>query len=153
MVLLVVLLVSVSVQGALGGPITPDDSFKPACGGAPKPQTRAMETLVPEKHLGEAGCTGGWPEEGANVTIACGQAVIVDVPSIDVTVLSVLGSLMFKDAKSLPRITLTAAFVIVEGRFSIGTRAKQYSQKARIVLKANPNGRRVVWYTSRPRSG
>jgi len=81
----------------------------------------------------------GWGRGGGRtVTIACGQAVIVDVPTMDVTVLSVLGALMFKDAKALPRITLTAAFVIVEGRFSIRDEGETVQSKGQDCTEAQP---------------
>jgi len=148
----IALLLSVALQGtARGAPITADDSFEPACGGVlPSPSPGQWKALVHEEHVGGRLCQGWGPLQGqTRHLLACGQAVIVDVPSVDVTVLSVLGALMFKDDASLPNVTLTAAFVIVEGRFSIGTSEQQFSQQATIVLKANPNNRRDYWYTSR----
>jgi len=84
-----------------------------------------------------------------NVTIPCGQGVLLDVPAVKLTVLQILGSLKVKDDPSLPRVSIQASFIIVEGRFIIGSAAQHFTQKAVITLLPNPNNRANYLYTSR----
>jgi len=97
--------------------------------------------------VGRGPCTRGrGQQQGANVTIPCGKGVLLDLPSVNVTVLSILGSLKFLDDPTLPRVAVYASFVIVEGRFIIGNPGAQFSQKAYIELTPNPNGRAEFSY-------
>jgi len=124
-------------------PLDASDQYVPFCNGTlPTPRTSRPGATRPHG--------GGHPRnrraEGANVTIPCGMSVILDLPSLHLTVLFVQGVLRIKDDPSLPSVSLAASFIIVGGRFIAGTSEKQFSQKAVFTLLPQPQRQSGVPY-------
>ncbi|CAI5972480.1 unnamed protein product [Closterium sp. NIES-65] len=84
---------------------------------------------------------------GANVTIACGEAILLDTSPITLTLLNIRGFLRVLDSPALPKVDLSAAFIVVQGNFSIGTPQQHYRQRIKITLTPNPNNRADYLFT------
>ncbi|CAI5529275.1 unnamed protein product, partial [Closterium sp. Naga37s-1] len=84
---------------------------------------------------------------GANVTIACGEAILLDTSPITLTLLNIRGFLRVLDSPALPKINLSAAFIVVQGNFSVGTPQQHYRQRIKITLTPNPNNRADYLFT------
>ncbi|CAI5492091.1 unnamed protein product, partial [Closterium sp. Naga37s-1] len=84
---------------------------------------------------------------GANVTIVCGEAILLDTSPIALTLLNIRGFLRVLDSPALPKIDLSAAFIVVQGNFSIGTPQQHYRQRIKITLTPNPNNRADYLFT------
>ncbi|CAI7748593.1 unnamed protein product [Closterium sp. NIES-53] len=86
--------------------------------------------------------------KGASATIPCGVAVLLNVPSVVLSTLTIRGMLKIEDTVSRPVVAVNASFVIVEGQLIAGSSAKHFSQKAIFTLTHNPNGRAPYQYTA-----
>ncbi|CAI5957042.1 unnamed protein product [Closterium sp. NIES-65] len=74
---------------------------------------------------------------GANVTIPCGRAVLLDVPRVSLGLLVVKGWLRLLDNPFVPSISVQARFIIVYGRLSVGTEKHHFSSQATFTLVPN----------------
>ncbi|CAI5467409.1 unnamed protein product [Closterium sp. Yama58-4] len=90
---------------------------------------------------GGGGIPGQGALEGANVTIPCGKAVLLDTSPVLLTLLQIQGVLMFEDTPSLPLLLLNASFILLQGRLAIGAQQQHFSQRAVLTLTPNPSAR------------
>ncbi|CAI5505687.1 unnamed protein product [Closterium sp. Naga37s-1] len=74
---------------------------------------------------------------GANVTIPCGRAVLLDVPRVSLGLLIVKGWLRLLDKPFVPSISVQARFIIVYGRLSVGTEKHHFRSQATFTLIPN----------------
>ncbi|CAI5537597.1 unnamed protein product, partial [Closterium sp. Naga37s-1] len=121
------------------------DNFLPPCPTLAEPTTHKkwsdLATWAPGPIPGQGDAIG------ANVTIACGEAILLDTSPIALTLLNIRGFLRVLDSPALPKIDLSAAFIVVQGNFSIGTPQQHYRQRIKITLTPNPNNRADYLFT------
>ncbi|CAI5484159.1 unnamed protein product, partial [Closterium sp. Yama58-4] len=146
------------VQGAAAAPFSVTDSYTPACGPLPRKEPRAMPHPVPlppppvtspslpawllwSRASTWAFMGGRVPgigaSVGANVTIPCGRAVLLDVPRVSLGLLVVKGWLRLLDNPFVPSISVQARFIIVYGRLSVGTEKHHFHSQATFTLVPN----------------
>ncbi|CAI5515198.1 unnamed protein product [Closterium sp. Naga37s-1] len=85
--------------------------------------------------------------KGANATIPCGLAVLLNVPSVVLSTLTIRGMLKIRDTTLRPLVAVNASFVIVEGQLIAGNSTNHFSQRVVFTLTPNPNGRAPYQYS------
>ncbi|CAI5505871.1 unnamed protein product, partial [Closterium sp. Naga37s-1] len=109
---------------------------------SPSPRVRAAFERWSDAATWEGGdIPGQGALEGANVTIPCGKAVLLDTSPVLLTLLNIQGVLMFEDTASLPLLLLNASFILLQGRLAIGAQQQHFSQRAVLTLTPNPSAR------------
>ncbi|GJP36650.1 hypothetical protein CLOM_g21134 [Closterium sp. NIES-68] len=130
-------------------PQVPWDSFKPPCGAPLSDPPPGGFKLWSDPSTWPGGVVPGLGgAKRANATIPCGQAVLLNVPAVVLTTLTIRGMLKIEDTPSRPLVAVNASFVIVEGQLLVGSSARHFSQKAVFTLTPNPNGRNNYLYTA-----
>lgn len=79
---------------------------------------------------------GGPPRAGDDVTIPEGQTILLDEAPPALGHLRIEGTLRFEDARDL---SLTADWILVEGRLEVGTEADPFAHEAVITLTGTPD--------------
>ncbi|CAI6007157.1 unnamed protein product [Closterium sp. NIES-64] len=129
-------------------PQVPWDNFSSPCTPIPDPPPSGFK-LWGDPTIWPGGVVPGvGAGKGGNATIPCGVAVLLNVPSVVLSTLTIRGMLKIEDTPSRPLVQVNASFVIVEGQLIAGSSAKHFSQKVVFTLTHNPNGRAPYQYTA-----
>ncbi|CAI5510161.1 unnamed protein product [Closterium sp. Naga37s-1] len=127
-------------------PQVPWDNFSSPCTPIPDPPPSGFK-LWGDPTIWPGGVVPGvGAGKGGNATIPCGVAVLLNVPSVVLSTLTIRG--MLKDTTLRPVIQVNASFVIVEGQLIAGNSTNHFSQKVVFTLTPNPNGRAPYQYTA-----
>ncbi|GJP83999.1 hypothetical protein CLOP_g14094 [Closterium sp. NIES-67] len=128
------------------------DSYRPACGPLPNKEPRAWQLWSRPATWAFMGgkVPGIGASVGANVTIPCGRAVLLDVPRVSLGLLIVNGWLRLLDNPFVPSISVQARFIIVHGRLSVGTETHHFRSRATFTLLPNLRFGRSDFLLQRP---
>ncbi|GJP61604.1 hypothetical protein CLOP_g18747 [Closterium sp. NIES-67] len=121
------------------------DNFLPPCPTLEEPTS--FKKWSDPATWGNGPIPGQGAAAGANVTIACGEAVLLDTSPVALTLLNIRGFLRVLDSPALPKIDLSAAFIVVQGNLSIGRPQQHFQQRIKITLTPNPNNRADYLFT------
>ncbi|CAI5520036.1 unnamed protein product [Closterium sp. Naga37s-1] len=129
-------------------PQVPWDNFTSPCTPLPDPPPAGFKLWSDAATWPGGVVPGVGAGTGGNATIPCGVAVLLNVPSVVLSTLTIRGMLKIEDTTARPLVQVNASFVIVEGQLIAGSSTKHFSQKVVFTLTPNPNGRAPYQYTA-----